>query len=367
VLTAQTGGVIQGMGSVVDLVGDTFERAEIRGDGALMINLPVPSEPGESGRRGRGRGPFAELSAGWETFAGDHGHEREIVWAGAEFFRDLGHTEDPDARADGVGGPIGSPGEVARQARARRANDDPEPSLDTEELRDLVEFLRRSREFQAGGTVAQAADRPFEPNIWGGDRVALEAMSSVLAGEVPVFIRADSEWQIRHVFLLMEEFSGLRPVIVGGVQAFRIAEELAERDVPVILTRTRSPTPDRDDSVAASMRNAAILHHHGVTIAFATDESADVRNLPEHAAIAVAHGLPEDEGLRAVTLRPAEILGLGDRMGSLDPGKRADILVTDGNPLQPLTRIEVIFIAGEQVDPRDNDHDRFYEHFRERN
>jgi len=114
------------------------------------------------------------------------------------------------------------------------------------------------------------------------------------------------------------------------------------------------------------MTNAAILHEAGVTVAFGTDESADVRNLPEHAAIAVSFGLPREEGLRGVTLNPARILGLGDEMGSLDPGKRADLLVTDGDPLQPLTRIETMFIGGVEVDPRDNAHTRDYERFRAR-
>jgi imidazolonepropionase-like amidohydrolase len=168
------------------------------------------------------------------------------------------------------------------------------------------------------------------------------------------------------VFLLLDEFPELRGVIVGGAEAFRQASELADREIPVILTRTRRPTPDRDESVAASLRNAAILHEAGVSFAFGTDDSADVRTLPEHAAIAVSHGLPAGVALEAVTLRAAEFLGLGDEMGSLDAGKRADLLITDGNPLQPLTRIESMYIGGIEVDPRDNAHDREYERFRER-
>jgi len=369
VLTAQTGGLIQGMGSVVNLEGDTFERAEIRGEGALMVNLPVPtSAPGQRST--------------WELFADHHGHGRDIIWAGEALTGAgmHGHGEEAwdhyDGRewaADMAGGNRGGAfADLAtQQFRGRggggQAAGRASPSLDNGDLRELVEYLERADRFARGPrTVAQRPDDPFEANVWGGDRVALEAMVPVMQGEIPIFFRADSDWQIRHVFLLAEAFPDLRPVIVGGVQAFRVAEELAERRIPVILTRTRSPTPDRDDSYAASFRNAAILHQAGVALAFGTDDSADVRNLPEHVAVAIAHGLPVQAGLEGVTIRAAEMLGLGGEMGSLEPGKRADLLITDGNPLQALTAIERMFIGGMEVDPLDNDHHRAWERFRNR-
>jgi len=373
VVTAQSSGVIQGMASVVDLEGDTFERAEILGVSALMVNLPVPTNaPGQS--------------ASWDLFGDFHGHGRDIIWAGGAFsasaaLHDHDHDHDVDLYDGGAlwamdmaGGLRGTPFADlillqqqrggAGQAQARGSST---PSLDNGQLRELVDYMERARLYSHGSpTVAQAPDGPFEANIWGGDRVALEAMAPVMRGEVPIFFRADSDWQIRHIFLLADHFPELRPVIVGGVQAFRVAEELAQREIPVILTRTRSPTPDRDDSYAASFRNAVILHEAGVLFAFGTDESADVRNLPEHVAVAISHGLPAHVGYEAVTLNPARILGLGDVLGSLEPGKRADLLITDGHPLQALTRIDTMFIGGVQVDPRDNDHSRAYEQFRNR-
>jgi imidazolonepropionase-like amidohydrolase len=370
VLTAQTGGVIQGMGSVVNLEGDTFERAGIRSEGALMVNLPLPTNP-----------PGQTTS--WDLFGDHHGHGREVVWAGQVLFGG-GHLhaggelawDQYDGRAwasDMAGGPRGehfldlSAQQFRGRGGAGQAQGSREASLSNGQLQELADYMRRALEFVEGGeTVAQRPDAPFEANVWGGDRVALEAMAPVMRGEIPVFFRADSDWQIRHVFLLADEFPDIRPVIVGGVHAFRVAEELAERQIPVILTRTRSPTPDRDDSYAASFRNAAILEAAGVTFAFATDESADVRNLPEHVAVAISHGLPVEAGFEAVTIRAARILGLEEVMGSLEPGKRADLLVTDGHPLQALTRIETMFIGGMEVDPRDNHHDREYERFRNR-
>ncbi len=363
VLTAQTGGIIQGMGSVVDLGGDTFERAAILGEGALMVNLPVPTNPPSGGGGGRG--------GNWQPFH-DHHHEgRDLVWAGDEFFQ-AGGMSDADHMAGGAGHAHGAEpagtitfGAWTRQARQAR-NNGPQPALDGENMQRFTAFLDRAREYRETGTLARPADHPFEANLWSGDRAVLESMLPVLAGEIPVFFRADSEWQIRHLFLLLDEYPELQGVLVGGAEAHRMAGEIAARDLPVILTRTRRPTPDRDDSVVAIFRAANILHEAGVRIAFATDESADVRNLPEHVAVAISHGLPAEVGLQGVTMRPAEFLGLGDQMGALDAGMRADVVVTDGHILQPLTRIETMFIAGAQVDPRDNDHDRAYEKFRDR-
>jgi imidazolonepropionase-like amidohydrolase len=352
VLTAQSGGIIQGMGSVVNLEGDTFERAEIRGEGALMVNLPVSASP-----MGMGGG-------GWELEMHHHdGHELMFTVAGSGLGLDeLAMRGGPVERA----GPVEVHAHDGDEAAIEQDRGSRSPSLTGGRMGELVEFLTRAREYAAAPELSRGADLPFEANIWGGDAVVLNAMLPVLRGEIPVFFRADSEWQIRHVFLLLDEFPELRGVIVGGVEAFRQASELAEREIPVILTRTRRPTPDRDESVAASLRNAAILHEAGVRFAFGTDESADVRNLPEHAAIAVSHGLPAGVALEAVTLRAAEMLGLGEEMGSLDAGKRADLLITDGNPLQPLTRIQSMYIGGIEVDPRDNAHDREYERFRAR-
>jgi imidazolonepropionase-like amidohydrolase len=107
------------------------------------------------------------------------------------------------------------------------------------------------------------------------------------------------------------------------------------------------------------------LHAAGVLVAFGTDDVSNVRNLPYHAARAVAFGLPQDEGLRAVTLNPAQILGLGDEMGSIDVGKRADLIVTTGDPLQIVTQVERAFIGGREVS-LESRHTRLYEEFRER-
>jgi imidazolonepropionase-like amidohydrolase len=109
-----------------------------------------------------------------------------------------------------------------------------------------------------------------------------------------------------------------------------------------------------------------VLDAAGVKVGFASDDSEQARNVPYMAAHAVAFGLPEEAALRALTLNNAEILGQGERMGSLDAGKRADIIVTDGSPLQYLTAIEHMYVGGTEVDPLDNKHYRLYQEYRTR-
>jgi imidazolonepropionase-like amidohydrolase len=254
----------------------------------------------------------------------------------------------------------------------RSGGDDDEPALEGDRMEELVELFERARTYAAAPSTSDDPTRRFEANVWGGDQVLLDAMQPAVTGQVPIFFRADTDWQIRHVLLFADEFPEIRPVVLGGTQAFRVADALAEREIPVVLNvgAALRPTPDRDDSITASYRNAGILQAAGVQVGFGSDQGGGgdglARNVPYMAAWSVAFGLPEDEALRALTLNNAEILGLGDQMGSLDAGKRADVIVTDGSPLQMLTSIEHMFVGGVEVDPADNKHTRLYEEFRVR-
>lgn len=240
-----------------------------------------------------------------------------------------------------------------------------EPKLEGAGIEELLSLFRRAQLYAARPSVRERPDDPFDPNVRFGDAHLLEALVPAVTGEMPTYFRARGERDIRTVLLVQDSFPQLEPVIVGGDQAFRVAEELAEREIPVIIGSALSPTMDRDDPVNAGWRNAGILHAAGVKIAFATNDVADVRNLPYHAARSVAYGLPREAAIRALTLSPAEILGVSDRMGSLEPGKRADLIVTDGDPLQHVTHVDRAFINGIEV-PLVSKHTELYKEFRNR-
>lgn len=183
-----------------------------------------------------------------------------------------------------------------------------------------------------------------------------EAMLPVVAGKRPVFIQANELPQIRYALSLADRF-GFKLIIVGGMDAWRIAALLKERQVPVIIGGVYRLPMRRGDDTDAPFRLAAQLYEAGVRFCIARSgsefDAATERNLPFEAAAAAGHGLPRDEALKAITLYPAQILGVADRLGSLEAGKLASFFVTNGDPLDIRTKVERIFIQGREIELTD--------------
>jgi imidazolonepropionase-like amidohydrolase len=192
-----------------------------------------------------------------------------------------------------------------------------------------------------------------------------EAMLPVLAGQTPLVVAADEAPQIESAVALAAA-EGLKIVIHGGYEAPLCAELLKRHDVPVIVSSTHRlplrPSDAYDDPYTVPAR----LHAAGVRFCISTDEDAwNVRNLPYQAATAAAYGLPPEIALAAVTLFPAQILGVADRVGSLEAGKDATLLVTDGDPLEIATHVTAAYIGGRPVDLSDR-HKRLWEKYKEK-
>jgi hypothetical protein len=153
--------------------------------------------------------------------------------------------------------------------------------------------------------------------------------------------------------------------LAGGRDARDVKETLVARDIPVILGAVQRLPSERDDPYDKPNTLPGELHAAGVKIAFATFGSSNSRTLPYETANAVSFGLPRKAALEAITLNPAQILGVGDRLGSIEPGKVANLIVTDGDPLEIQTEIEHVFIKGMPVD-LDNKHHRLWEKYRNR-
>lgn len=243
-----------------------------------------------------------------------------------------------------------------------------EAKLEGEQLLETVALLERATLHAEGSVVRDEATDHFDAQTRGNERILLDAMVPAVTGRMPVFFKARTQRDIETALLVLEKFPRLRGVIVGGDQAYRVADRLARRNVAVVVGSMLIPTLDRDDPITAGWENAARLHQAGVRVAFTTQyvpNTTDVRNLPYHAARAAAYGLPRDVALRAVTLTAAELVGQGATMGSIEPGKRADLIVTTGDPLQIVTQVERVFIGGEEQS-METRHTRLYEKFRNR-
>jgi len=192
-----------------------------------------------------------------------------------------------------------------------------------------------------------------------------QAMAPVLDKTRPVFLQADTVDAIEHGVAWAQE-QNLQLVIVGGRDARLCLDTLARHRVPVMVLGTHRLPSRRDSPVDEPFTLPLALHDAGVPWCLASGDSFyNERNLPYHAATAAAYGLPEAEALRAITLYAARILGVGDRLGSLEVGKDATILVTDGNPLELNTTVEMAFVRGRRVDLR-NKQTVLAEKYRER-
>ncbi len=141
-----------------------------------------------------------------------------------------------------------------------------------------------------------------------------------------------------------------KPIILGGSDAWKVSSLLKDKNVPVILTGTLDLPSREDDAYDSLYENAAKLQQAGVRFCISTGDSGSaVRNLPFHAGMAAAFGLPKEEALKAVTLYPAQIMNISDRLGSIEVGKMANLVVADGDPLEARTHIRYVFIDGRQI------------------
>jgi imidazolonepropionase-like amidohydrolase len=241
-----------------------------------------------------------------------------------------------------------------------------EPELKTFEDRVKDRRQNQEKELRRLGNLiedARALGQRRGANVPSDVDLAEEALGAVARGELPVVMRADAEDDIRGAVRFAGEH-GLKLIIAGGLEAWRCADLLKEKDVPVLLQVDRLPLRE-SDRYDASFTNPSALHRAGVRFAIVSDDAADTRNLPYEAAMARAYGLPADVALRAITLSPAEIFGVADRMGALAVGKDADVFVATGDIMDTRTQVTRVFVDGapQSLETR---HTRLYREFKDR-
>lgn len=173
-----------------------------------------------------------------------------------------------------------------------------------------------------------------------------QTLATYLGGTGPVVFNVERAADIRQVIALVQH-EKLRAVIKGGQEAWRVAPELAAAHIPVVLDPLED-LPSNFDIVGATLENAARLNHAGVKIAFSLSDAQahNIRKVRQTAGIAVAHGLPPEAALAALTVNPAEMFGLASRKGSIARGRPADLVLWSGDPLEVTTLAQRVFIDG---------------------
>jgi imidazolonepropionase-like amidohydrolase len=222
------------------------------------------------------------------------------------------------------------------------------------DLRRLTNLLEDAKAYRAGLDIPARA-----PKV----DLALEALAPVALGLVPMVIRADAEDDIRGA-VAFARARGLKPIVAGGLDAWRCVDALKAADAAVLMDVDRLPRRESDPYDAA-YANAAALQRAGVRFAIVSDDASMSRNLPYQAAMARAFGLPAAAALRAITLSPAEILGVADRMGSIEVGKDANLFIATGDIMDHRTSVTHVFIDGapQSLETR---HTRLYKEFKDR-
>ncbi|MBK7142338.1 MAG: amidohydrolase family protein [bacterium] len=195
---------------------------------------------------------------------------------------------------------------------------------------------------------AYSLAKQADPNIKQDTR--WEAMLPVFSGELPVIISADDQRQIEEAVAFSKRF-GFKLMISGGREAWKVAELLTANSIPVIVAPTTSMPMRHDDAYDLAYSIPALLARAGVTFCFGTFDTWGSRNLPFQAGNAVAYGLDKDLALRAITLIPAQLFGVDKEIGSLEIGKKATLIVSRGDILDPLTHnVTQAYIGGRKVD-----------------
>ena len=214
--------------------------------------------------------------------------------------------------------------------------------------RQLEQIRKMLRDAEAYGRAQDAYAK--DSSLPRPDRnVVLEPLVPYVRGEQPVIFRADREAEIRGAVRFAEEMK-LKPIILGGNDAWKVASLLREKNVPVILTGIFSLPSREDDAYDVLYEQAAKLQQAGVRYCISTgDAGAEVRNLAQYAGMAAAFGLSRADAVKAVTLYPAQILNVADRLGSIEVGKMANLVVTDGDLLEIRTSIKYLLIDGRPV------------------
>jgi len=241
----------------------------------------------------------------------------------------------------------------------RRSDDEIKKEVE-KAMKSISDVWDKARAYARIDSAVRAGDTSAELGYY----PEMKALMPAVRGEMPVLIEVNAAADIKKAIEWIGE-SDIKAILTGVSEGWRVAEELAEAGIPVITGPVLSQPTRAYDRYDKAYANAGLMKEAGVKVAIRTSEAENVRNLPYNAGFAAAYGMGRTEALRAITIVPAEIFGVGDTHGSIESGKTANLFIADGDIFEPATKVEQVFINGWKI-PMESRQTQLYEEFIER-
>lgn len=250
------------------------------------------------------------------------------------------------------------PSAARRGRRDRRSDEDIKKAQEkaTKKINDLWSEVALYHKIDSAGAKVSGATMTYQPEV--------KALLPAYRGETTLLINANKDKDIEAALEWIKE-TGVKAILTGVSEGYRVAEKIAAAGIPVITGPVQSIPGRQEARYDIAYANAGLMQKAGVKVALRTNDSENVRNLPFHAGFAAAYGMGVEEALKAITINPAEMFGLGDQYGSIEAGKVANLFVSDGDPFEMKTRITHLFIKGWNI-PMESRHTLLYDEFLER-
>ena len=222
-------------------------------------------------------------------------------------------------------------------------------------MAEITEWLDRARHYAAA----------MQANPSGTERdLKLEALVPVVKGDLPFLVIANAANQIREAVAYCEK-QKVKMILATGPAAGEVKDLLKEKNIPVILRPTLTLVRGEDSPYDENLTLPGELAKAGVKIAFGSYGNEFARRLSQQAGVAVAYGMSHDDAMKALTINPAEMFGVGKELGTIEAGKMANIIVTNGDPLELTTQVKYLFIKG-QLTSLETKHTKLWEEYRKR-
>lgn len=241
-----------------------------------------------------------------------------------------------------------------RRGRFDRRSDEDIKKDSNKNLKKLNKFWQNAKVY--AGIKANNGDTDYNPQM--------EAVSDIISNNAPMLIEVNKKADILSAITWSNK-NNINAVLTGMAEGFRVTDTLVKYNIPVITGPILNNPARSSDHYDIGYSNAGKMHKAGVKVAIRTNETENVRNLPYNAGFAAAYGMGFAAAFKAVTQNPADIMGIGDKYGSLEKGKMANLFVTDGDPFETKTTVKHLFISGWNI-PLESRHTLLYDEFLER-